>query len=42
MNQAFEKHVLQHKNKGAKDTEAKRIEDKLISQLFNIADESKI
>jgi len=35
MSQAIEKHVLEHKNKGANDAEAKRIEDALILQVFD-------
>ena len=41
MNLAIEKHVLEHKNKGAKDAEAIRIEDALISQVFDKAAESQ-
>jgi hypothetical protein len=32
---AIEKHVLEHKNNGAKDAEANRIEDALIAQFFD-------
>ena len=42
MNQAIDKHILAHKNKGVKDPEADRIEDALISQVFKKAAESKI
>jgi len=41
MNQAIEKHVLEHKNNGTNDAEAIRIEDVLISQVFDKAAESK-
>lgn len=41
MSQAIEKHVLEHKNKGANDAEADIIEDALISQILNKAAESK-
>jgi hypothetical protein len=34
MSQAIEKHVLEHKNKGATDSEADKIEFELIAQLF--------
>lgn len=34
MNQAIENHVLEHKNKGATDSEANKIENELIAQLF--------
>jgi len=34
MSQAIEKHVLEHKNKGATDSEADKIELELIAQLF--------
>jgi len=37
MNQAVEKHVLAHKNKGTDDVEATRIEDALISQVLDKA-----
>jgi hypothetical protein len=42
MAKAIEKHVLEHKNRGATDAEANRIEDDLISQVFIKAVESKI
>jgi len=41
MSQAIEKHVSEHKNKGTKDAEAVRIENALISQVFDKAAESK-
>jgi hypothetical protein len=41
MSQAIERHVLEHKNKGANEAEASRIEDALISQVFDQAAESK-
>ena len=41
MSQAIEKHVLEHKNKCTDDAEAVRIEDALISQVFDKAAESK-
>jgi hypothetical protein len=41
MSQAIEKHVLEHKNKGANDIEVSRIENALISQVFDKAAESK-
>jgi hypothetical protein len=41
MSQAIEKHVLEHKNKGTNDVEAIKIEDTLISQVFDKAAESK-
>ena len=41
MCQAIERHVLEHKNKGANDAEANRIEDALISQVFHKAAESQ-
>jgi hypothetical protein len=37
MSQAIEKHVLEHKNKGVSGGEAVRIEDALISQVFDKA-----
>lgn len=42
MSQAIEKHVLEHKNKGATDSEADEIEFDLIAQLFNKVDKSGI
>jgi hypothetical protein len=35
MSQAIEKHVLEHKNMGATDSEADKIELELIAQLFS-------
>jgi hypothetical protein len=35
MSQAIDKHVLEHKNKGATDAEADEIEFELIAQLFS-------
>jgi hypothetical protein len=35
MSRAIEKHVLEHKNKGANDAAAVRIEDALISQVLD-------
>jgi len=41
MSQAIEKHVLEHKNKGATDSEVDKIEFELIAQLFEkIADKN--
>jgi hypothetical protein len=42
MDQAIQNHLLEHKNRGAKDANAERIEDALISQIFEKAAESKI
>ena len=42
MDQAIQKHLLEHKNRGDKDANDKRIEDALISQIFEKATESKI
>jgi hypothetical protein len=42
MNQAIQNHLLKHKNRGAKDAKAKRIEDALISQIFEKTTELKI
>ena len=35
MNQAIEKHVLEHRNKGANEAEVNRIEKDLIIQIFD-------
>jgi hypothetical protein len=35
MSQAIDKHVLEHKNKGATDSEVDEIELDLIAQLFS-------
>ena len=40
MSQAIERHVLTHKNNGASDAEAYRIELDLIAQLFKKVSES--
>ena len=42
MDQAVQNHLLKHKNRGTKDSNAKRIECTLISQIFEKAAESKI
>jgi len=42
MSQAIDKHVLEHKNKGATDSETDEIEFELIAQLFSEVDESEI
>ena len=42
MSQAIEKHVLEHKNKGATDSEADEIELELVAQLFNKIAESDV
>ena len=42
MDQAIQNHLLEHKNRSAKDAEAKRVEGALISQIFERAAESKI
>jgi hypothetical protein len=42
MDQAVQNHLLEHKNRGAKDSNAKSIEGALISQIFEKAAESKI
>ena len=41
MSQAIEKHVLEHKNKGAKAAEANGIEEELIAQLFKKVSDSE-
>ena len=41
MGQAIERHVLEHKNKGADEAQARRIEDALIAQVLDKAAESK-
>jgi hypothetical protein len=41
MNQAIEKHVLEHKNKGADEAEVNRIEKDLVIQIFNKISDSK-
>ena len=42
MEQAVENHLLEHKNRGTKDGNAKRVECTLISKIFEKAAESKI
>jgi hypothetical protein len=42
MNQAIQNHLLEHKKRGAKDANAERIEDALISQIFKKAIELQI
>jgi hypothetical protein len=42
MDQAIQNHLLEHKNRDAKDANDKRIEGALISQIFEKAAESKI
>jgi hypothetical protein len=42
MDKAVQNHLLEHKNKGANDGNAKRIECALISKIFEKAAESKI
>ena len=42
MDQAIQNHLLEHKNRGPKDGNAKRSECALISQIFEKAAESKI
>ena len=42
MGQVIEKHVLEHKNKGATDSEADEIELELIAQLLDKVSESDV
>ena len=42
MSQAIDKHVLEHKNKGATDSEADEIELELIAKLFDKIAESDV
>ena len=42
MSQVIEKHVLDHKNKGATDSEADEIEIDLIAQIFSKIAESEV
>jgi hypothetical protein len=42
MDQAVQNHLLEHKNRGTKDGNAKRVECALISQIFEKAAESKV
>ena len=42
MDQAIQNHLLEHKNRDAKDAKNKRVEGTLISQIFEKAAESKI
>ncbi len=42
MSQAIENHVLEHKNKGASNADAKEIENELINQIFNNIAQSDI
>ena len=41
MDQAIQNHLLEHKNRDAKDAKNKRVEGTLISQIFEKAAESK-
>ena len=42
MSQAIEKHVLEHQNKGATNSEANEIELELIAQLFSKIVDSEV
>ena len=41
MDQAIQNHLLEHKNRGVKDVNAKKIESALISKIFEKTIESK-